>query len=91
MRADGVKGKPSDRSGIMPPPAAALLAASGPATPSMAPVPSSARCLLTFFSTPYETNEAMVAAGPGIRPTRKPSTVPRTIGGTERRISSRLG
>ena len=37
---EGVNGRPSESSGIMPPPAAALLAASGPATPSIAPCPS---------------------------------------------------
>jgi hypothetical protein len=75
----------------MPAPAAALFAASGPATPSIAPWPSSSRWRETFRSTPYEANDAIVAAGPGMRPTRKPTAVPRSIGGTARRISSRLG
>ena len=34
----------------MEPPAAALLAASGAATPSMTPVPNFSGCLLSFFS-----------------------------------------
>ena len=37
--------------GLKAPPAAALLAASGPATPSMAPCPNSSGCLVSFFSS----------------------------------------
>ena len=43
-------------SGTSTPAAAALLAASGPATPSIAPLPNSSGCALKRFSTRYETN-----------------------------------
>jgi hypothetical protein len=44
-------GIPSVRSGIKAPPVAALLAASGPATPWMTPVPNFSGCFEIFFST----------------------------------------
>ena len=40
MAVAGENGMPSDRSGTMAPAVAPLLAASGPATPSMAPCPN---------------------------------------------------
>ena len=43
-------GRPSDSIGTNVPAAEALLAASGPATPSMAPLPNSSGCLDSFFS-----------------------------------------
>ncbi len=43
-------GMPRVKSGIKAPPVAALFAASGPATPSMAPVPNFSGCLEIFFS-----------------------------------------
>ena len=43
-------GSPSESIGTMVPAALALLAASGPATPSMAPRPNSSGCLDSFFS-----------------------------------------
>ena len=43
-------GRPSVSSGTSTPVADALLAASGPATPSIAPWPNSSGCLLSFFS-----------------------------------------
>ncbi len=46
----GVKGMPRDISGMKAEPAAALLAVSGPATPSMAPLPNSSGCLDSRFS-----------------------------------------
>ena len=42
---------PSVSSGTSTPVAEALLAASGPATPSIAPLPNSSGCLVSFFST----------------------------------------
>ena len=62
---------------IRDPPAAALLADSGPATPSIAPLPSSSLCLLTFFSRPYETKLATAAPAPAMPPTKNPESVPR--------------
>ncbi len=41
MAVVALPGMPSARVGTMLPPTAALLAASGPATPSMAPLPNS--------------------------------------------------
>ena len=43
-------GRPSDSIGTMVPAALALFAASGPATPSIARLPNSSGCLLSFFS-----------------------------------------
>ena len=68
----------------MAPAEAALLADSGPATPSMAPWPNSSGCRETFFSTVYERNEAIVAPAPGRIPMKKPSTLPRSIAQRER-------
>jgi len=44
-------GRPSASSGTSTPATAALLAASGPATPSMAPWPNSRGFFASFFST----------------------------------------
>ena len=44
-------GMPSVSIGTIAPVAAALLADSGPATPSIAPLPNSSGCFETFFST----------------------------------------
>lgn len=71
--------------------AAALLADSGPATPSMAPVPNSCAYLDAFFSSEYDANEASVAPPPGRMPSSEPSAVPRRMAGTMRLKSSRPG
>ena len=83
--------KPIVSSGIMEPPVAALLAASGPATPSMAPWPKRSGCRARRFSSAYEMKVGMMAPIPGRMPSRKPSTLPRAIGPAERFQSSRLG
>ena len=44
-------GRPSERSGASTPAAEALLAASGPATASIAPLPNSSGFFASFFST----------------------------------------
>ncbi len=49
--AIGVNGMPSASSGTSDAVAAALLAASGPATPSIAPLPISSPCFETAFSS----------------------------------------
>src|SRR5882724_3135236 len=54
-------GMPRVSRGMNAPPAAALLAASGPATPSIAPAPNRSGCRDTRFSTAYEANDAMIA------------------------------
>ena len=46
----GEAGMPRVKSGISAPLAWALLAVSGPATPSIIPVPNRSGCLDTFFS-----------------------------------------
>ena len=51
MAAVAEVGRPSVSSGTRVPAAEALLAASGPATPSMAPLPNSSLCLLRRFSS----------------------------------------
>ena len=63
--------------------AAALLADSGPATPSIAPLPKRSGCLESLRSRAYETKEEMTCADPGMMPMMKPSTVPRAIGAAE--------
>ena len=50
MAAVAEVGMPSVSSGTSVPVAAALLAASGPATPSIAPLPNSSGCFDSFFS-----------------------------------------
>lgn len=67
---------------------AALVAASGATTPSIAPVPSFSRCLEKRFSAPYAMNEASVVPAPGRQPRRKPTTVPRAVAGVARLRSS---
>ncbi len=84
-------GMPSANIGTIAPLAAALLAASGPATPSIAPVPNSSGCFDTFFSTAYAMNDAMVAPAPGSTPIRKPITVPRSTAKRLRMKSMRVG
>ena len=71
--------------------APALLADSGPATPSIAPLPNSSGCRDSFFSSEYEANEASIAPPPGKMPRIDPMAVPRKIGAIIRRISSRVG
>ena len=84
-------GMPSVSRGMNAPPAAALLAASGPATPSIAPAPNRSGCRDARFSTAYEANDAMIAPAPGRIPRKKPSTEPRRIGTAESRQSWRVG
>ena len=48
--AVAVTGMPRVSSGTSPPAAEALFVASGPATPSMAPLPNSSGCLDSRFS-----------------------------------------
>ena len=52
IAAVAVVGRPSVRSGTSGPAAGAVFAASGPATPSMAPWPNSSGCFVSFFSVP---------------------------------------
>jgi hypothetical protein len=61
-------GMPSDSSGIMLPPTAALLADSGPATPSIAPLPKREGSRATRRSTAYDMNAAVTGPPPGTSP-----------------------
>ena len=79
---------PSERSGTSAPVAAALLAASGPATPSIAPLPNSSGCFASFFSSAYERNVGISAPPAGIEPNGNPMKVARSQGGIERFQSS---
>ncbi len=72
-------GIPNVSSGMNDEVAAALLAVSGEATPSMAPFPNRDGSLARRFSTAYATNDAIVAPPPGRMPRRNPSTDPRPM------------
>src|SRR5262245_264731 len=67
----GANGIPNASNGTNAAPAAALLAASGPATPSTAPRPNFSGCFDSFRSATYDANVDSTAAGPGTRPSRK--------------------
>src|SRR5512146_3251607 len=84
-------GIPSDRRGMKEPEGPELLADSGPATPSIIPVPNFSGCLDIFFSRAYDMVLEMTVFPPGITPTKNPSTVPRTMGQAESFQSRRLG
>ncbi len=87
----GEKGIPSDSSGTMAPAVAPLLAASGPATPSMAPCPKRSGVFETLRSSVYEMKVASTLVGPGISPVKNPTREPRAIGAADCRHSSRVG
>jgi len=76
------------------PVALALLAASGPATPSMAPSPllaaNSFGYLLSLRSVEYDRNVGISAPPAGIDPKGKPIRVPRSHAGIERFQSARV-
>ena len=83
-------GTPSVSSGTIEPQVAALLAASGPATPSIMPVPNFSGVFEMRFSTVYDSMVAMVAPAPGNTPLKNPIRPPRRIGMIERPHSSRV-
>src|SRR3954451_5578675 len=85
-------GRPSDSIGTSVPAADALLAASGPATPSIAPLPNSRSCPVRFasrFSVMYDKNVGSSAPPAGRAPNGNPYAVPRSHGFHDRRQSSR--
>src|SRR5438309_2991997 len=84
----GPVGMPSASMGTNAPVAAALFADSGPATPSIAPLPKRSGCLDTLRSIPYDTNDEMICAEPGMMPIKKPITLPRQIGPKDDFIST---
>ena len=85
-----VVGRPSASSGTSVPAAAALLAASGPATPSMAPWPNSLGSRASRRSTAYERNVGISAPPAGSAPSGKPIAAPRSHGFHDRAHSSRV-
>jgi hypothetical protein len=79
------------RSGTSTPAAAALFAASGPATPSIAPSrPNSARFGDRRRSIMYERNVGISDPPAGSAPIGKPRSVPRSHGFQDRCQSSRV-
>ena len=80
IAAVALVGRPSASSGTIVPAAEALLAASGPATPSMAPLPNSSGCLESLRSVRYDRKVGISAPPAGIAPNGKPSAVPRSQG-----------
>src|SRR5690349_2130337 len=90
MAAVAEVGSPRVSNGTSTPAAAALLAASGPATASIAPLPNSSGFLETRFSSQYERNVGISAPPTGNAPIGNPSIVPRSQGFQERRQSARV-
>src|SRR5215510_5353420 len=87
MAAVADVGIPSVRRGTSTPVAAALFAASGPATPSMAHLPNSSGCLVSFFSVAYERKVGISEPPAGMVPKGNPIAVARIHAGHERRQS----
>src|SRR6188472_1147541 len=81
-------GNPSESSGASVPAADALLAASGPATASIAPWPNSSGCLVSRFSIRYDRNVGISLPPAGRAPIGKPRNVPRSQGFHDRFQSS---
>src|ERR1700748_3534933 len=82
-------GRPSASMGTNVPAAEALLAASGPATPSIAPLPNSSLCLDNRFSVMYDRNVGSSAPPAGSGPNGNPNGAPPSPGFQDRRQSSR--
>ena len=82
---------PSVNKGIIPPDTAALLAASGPATPSIAPFPKRSGSFATRRSSVYDTNEAVTGPPPGTSPRKNPKKLPRIMGFHEALQSAKVG
>ena len=74
---DALAGMPIVSSGMNDDVAAALLADSGPATPSIAPRPKRDGSFATRFSAAYAARLAITAPPPGSTPRKKPMTEPR--------------
>src|SRR6185436_5252548 len=88
MAAVAEVGIPKVNKGTRTPVAAALLAASGPATPSIAPLRNSSGCLVSFVSVAYERKVGISEPPAGMVPKGKPIAVARSHGGHERFQSS---
>src|SRR6266542_3486472 len=83
-------GMPKVSSGTSTPENDALFAASGPATPSIAPLPNSSLFLARCFSYVYDRKVGSSAPPAGSAPNGKPKAVPRSHGRQERCQSYRL-
>ncbi|MNL29366.1 hypothetical protein D3C87_1510470 [compost metagenome] len=81
-------GRPSASSGTSVPVAAALLAASGPATPSIAPLPNSSGFTASLRASVYDSSVGTSAPPAGSAPIGKPNPMPRSHGFHERCQSS---
>src|SRR4029453_19225256 len=88
MAAVADVGIPRVKSGTSAPVTEALFAASGPATPSIAPLPNSCGYLVNFFSVGKERNVGISAPPAGIEPNGNTITVARNQAGQERFQSS---
>ena len=75
----GLVGRPSVSIGMNEVCAPALFADSGPATPSIAPLPKRDGSFAMRFSSMYDANDASIAPPPGSTPRTEPMPVPRTI------------
>src|SRR5262245_32418878 len=82
-------GRPRVSIGTSTPAADALLAASGPATPSIAPLPNSSGFFDSFFSVKYDRKVGTSAPPAGSAPIGKPMKAPRNHAFHERAQSSR--
>ena len=87
----GLDGMPSVSTGMNEVCAPALLADSGPATPSMAPLPKRDGSLAIFFSRVYAAKDASTAPPPGRMPSAEPRPVPRRTAFQESLRSSLVG
>src|SRR4029079_17199133 len=90
MAAVADVGSPSVSSGTSVPAAAALFAASGPATPSIAPLPNAFGSRASRRSSAYDRNVGISDPPAGSTPPGNPSAVPRSQGRHERDQSSRV-
>src|SRR5690606_30903300 len=88
--ATAVGGRPRGSLVGSVPAADALPVDSGPATPSMAPLPNSSARRDSRFSVTYDRNVGISAPPAGTAPNGNPITGPRSHGFQDRRTSSRL-
>src|SRR4029434_855339 len=88
MAAVADVGIPRVKSGTSAPVTEALFAASGPATPSIAPLPNCCGYLVNFLSGAEERMFGIPAPPAEIEPNGKPITVARNHAGQERFQSS---
>ena len=75
----GDPGIPSVIIGSIDPVDAALLAASGAATPATLPLPKLSGSFENVFASPYDIRDAGVAPAAGSVPTKKPRTDPKQV------------